>query len=105
MAQFDVFENGDDHSKGRIPFLLDVQHDLLASLATHVVIPLARPEVLNLKGISRLTPTFEVEGQPLVMLTPEMAGVPTGVLGRRVSNLADHRTAIVDALDLLFTGV
>lgn len=105
MAQFEVFENKADHSKGRVPYLLDVQHDLLAGLRTHVVVPLGRPDVMEHRAIARLTPQFEIEGEAVVMLTPEMAGVPTSVLGRRIADLSDQRTAIVDALDFLFTGI
>lgn len=40
MAQFDVYENPDPNSKATVPYLLDVQADLLNKLATRVVVPL-----------------------------------------------------------------
>ena len=39
------------------------------------------------------------------MLTPELAGVERRILGEKVGNLANHRQAIIGALDLLFTGI
>ena len=55
--------------------LLDVQAELLESLATRLVVPLCKPEVLGGKAAERLNPQFEVEGRKLVMLTPELAGM------------------------------
>ena len=104
MVQFDVHKNPNPASKRRIPYLLDVQTDLLGSLATRVVVPLAKPEVLGGMAARRLNPVFEVDGAPVVMLTPELAGVSSRVLGTRVANLADHRAEIIAALDLVFTG-
>ena len=39
--QFDVYHNKNAASKGRFPYLLDVQTELLDSLETRVVVPLA----------------------------------------------------------------
>lgn len=40
MSQFAVYKNRDRASAKRFPYLLDVQHDFLSSLATRMVIPL-----------------------------------------------------------------
>ena len=105
MAQYDVFRNPNPSTRNRIPFLLDVQSGLLESLVTRVVVPLAIPEVLAGKPAERLNPKLLVEGRTLVMLTPELAGVPRSALGPRVANLSSARTEIVGALDILFTGI
>ncbi len=105
MAQFDVHKNGNPSSKRRIPFLLDVQTDLLGSLLTRVVVPLAKPEVLDGKVASRLNPSFEIDGVRVVMLTPELAGVKTEALGPKVTNLSSSRAEIIAALDIVFTGI
>ena len=105
MAQFDVHRNTNPATRTRIPYLLDVQADLLDSLATRVVVPLAKPEVLGGKIAERLSPVFEVDGRKLVMLTPELAGVPRKTLGQRVGSLAGERLSIIAALDLVFTGI
>ncbi len=105
MAQFDVYRNPNPATRNRIPYLLDVQSDLLEPLATRVVAPLARPEVLPGKHAEGLTPAFEVEGRKVLMLTPELAGISRKALGERVTNLATERRTIVGALDLLITGI
>jgi len=104
MAQFDVYRNTNPAARTRIPFLLDVQSDLLDSLATRVVAPLCKPELLKGKLAERLNPVFEVEGRKLAMLTPELAGVPRKILGERIGNLSGERHSIIAALDLLITG-
>ncbi len=105
MAQFDVYRNANPATRARIPFLLDVQADLLRSLATRIVVPLCGPEVLGGKLAERLNPEFDVGGRKVVMLTPELAGVPRKSLGERVASLAEERGAIVAALDLALTGI
>jgi toxin CcdB len=105
VAQFDVYRNANPATRTRIPYLLDVQSDLLEPIATRIVVPLCRPDVLSGKPAERLNPAFEVEGRRLLMLTPELAGVPRKSLGSRVANLAAERAAIVAALDLAFTGI
>lgn len=105
MPQFDVYRNPNPATRARIPCLLDVQSDLLDVLATRIVVPLCKPEVLSGKPAERLNPAFEVDGKKLLMLTPELAAVPRKALGERVGNLAAERSAIIAALDLVFTGI
>lgn len=105
MAQFDVYRNPNPATRARIPYLLDVQSDLLEPLATRVVAPLCKPEILSGKPAEGLNPQFEVDGRKLLLLTPELAGVHHKALGERVGNLANERQAIIGALDLLFTGI
>ena len=104
MAQFDVHRNPNSATRARIPYLLDVQSDLLDPLATRVVVPLCKPEVLSGKPAERLNPAFEIEGRKLLMLTPELAGVSRKALGERVTNLTAERAAIIAALDLVLDG-
>ncbi len=105
MAQFDVYRNANPASRARLPYLLDVQSDLLEPLATRIVVPLCKPELLSGKPAERLNPAFQVEGRKLLMLTPEIAGVPRKALGERVTSLAAERAAIIAALDLAITGI
>jgi toxin CcdB len=105
MAQFDVYRNANPATRARVPYLLDVQSDLLDTLATRVVVPLCKPEVLRGKLAERLNPVFEVEGRKMVLLTPELAGVSRKALGEKIENLADRRDSIIAALDLVITGI
>jgi len=105
MAQFDVCTNTNPASAKRIPYLLDVQSDLLSGLATRVVVPLATPETLGNKLAQYLNPEFAVDGRKLVMLTQEMAGVSCKGLGAVVTNFSGHRAEIVRALDVVLSGL
>jgi len=105
MAQFDVYRNANPATRTRVPYLLDVQSDLLEPLASRVVVPLCKPETVSCKPAERLNPEFEVEGRRLLLLTPELAGVHRKALGDRIGSLAGERRAIIGALDLLFTGI
>jgi len=105
MAQFDVYRNAHPATRARVPYLLDVQSDLLETLATRVVVPLCRPEVLRGKVAERLNPVFEVESRKMVLLTPELAGVSRKALGEQIANLANRRDSIIAALDLVITGI
>lgn len=100
MAQFDVYKNTNEDSNERVPYVLDIQHDLLDNLSTRVVIPLVR----DIKPLSHLSPTVEVQGMKLVLSTAEMASVPLAVLGEKVASLAEFRQDIIGAVDFLITG-
>ena len=100
MAQFDVYINSNPPTKEEIPYLLDIQNDILKSLNTRVVVPLAR----NQKEIKHLTPIFNIEGTMLVMLTSQLAGVPLSILGEKITNIEDRRVDILGAIDFMVTG-
>ncbi|HEY0879426.1 MAG TPA: CcdB family protein [Zeimonas sp.] len=104
MSQFQVYRNLDRSSQRRFPFLLDVQSDLLESLATRVVVPLGEADAAR-PPVARLMPVFEVDGRPVVMRTSEIAGIARNVVGEHVTSLADRRYEIVAALDVLVSGV
>lgn len=101
MKQFDVYRNPGPHAK-HVPYLLDVQSDLLVDVLTRIVVPLARA-TLHPK-VARLYPEFEVEGVHVVMLTTDLAGVGKSEIGARVASLADRRDEIRDALDFALQG-
>jgi toxin CcdB len=104
MPQFQVHRNSNAATRERFPYLLDVQSDLLSGLATRVVAPLCPAAALEGGSVETLTPLFDIAGARYAMLTPQLAGVPSRQLGAEVASLAEHRGAIIAALDLLFTG-
>ncbi|WP_026840381.1 CcdB family protein [Citrifermentans bremense] len=103
MAQFDVYRNGNPRTRDKIPYLLDVQAELLASLATRVVVPLFTVSAMG-KPVRHLTPRFSIENRDVVMSTAQLAGIDQQVLGEKVGSLAERREEIIAALDFLFTG-
>lgn len=105
MTQFAVYENTNPATKAAVPLLLNVQSDLLAELGTRVVVPLYTASAMQGKMLRTLTPRFDIEGEPYVMITPQMAGIAKKQLGAKVADLAAQRDEIIAALDLLITGI
>jgi len=104
MARFDVYRNSGAHAAA-VPFLVEVQSDLLEPLETRVVIPLRRVSRFPTSQFpSRLTPIFEIEGASCFLETPKIAAVPRRLLKIRVGTLQEQQGAITAALDFLFQG-
>ena len=104
MARYDVFRNSGHHAEN-VPYLLDMQSDLLEGLDTRVVVPLRRRDRFPSSQIpDRLMPAFDIEGVACLMETPKLAAVPTRFLKAPMASLADHQTPITNALDFLFQG-
>ena len=103
MAQFDVFRNLNPETNQDIPYLLDVQVDLLEELSTRVIVPLYLSSIIP-KPAKYLNPVFSIENNSVVMSTAELAGIPKGILGEKTTNLINDREVIIGALDFLVTG-
>ena len=99
MAKFDVFRRraGDG-------YLLDCQADLLNQLNTRFVVPLLPIEGAP-KPAARLNPVFDLEGESYVMMTQFAAAVLVPELGEKVVSLRDRDMEIINALDILTSGV
>jgi toxin CcdB len=104
MAQFDVYLNTNPATRKPVPYLLDVQADLLDTLATRVVVPLVLEDEMGLAA-RHLNPRFKIKGTPVVMSAAELAGIPSSLLGDKVASLRNKRDEIIAALDMLFTGI
>jgi toxin CcdB len=104
MAHLDVYRNTDEESAAALPYVLDVQSNLLDGLPTCQVIPLAVPAAIETLPLLRLNPSVTVDGEHLVVLTQDMAPVPRRMLKSPVANLSPQREEILAALDFLFTG-
>lgn len=103
MSQFRAYKNhnpGNEH----IPYLLDVQNDLLAGLDTRMVIPLIRESSFKGSGITTLTPKLAIHGETLLLLTPQMAATKKNLLTDEVHDLGDFRYEILAAINLLIEG-
>jgi toxin CcdB len=102
VAQFDVYRNpaDADHS---LPYVLDVQSDLLEHLNVRVVVPLVHADMVD-PPLSGLNPRFVLEDRNVVMATTMIGGLPARSLCDPVANLGDHRLEIIGAIDMLITG-
>lgn len=98
MARFDIFR-----ARYGSGYLLDCQADVLQHLNTRFCVPLLPPDEAPLAG-ERLNPEFEINGEPVRMVTQFAAAVPVRELGDYAASLAEEHTAIMNALDMLTTG-
>ena len=103
MSQFRVYKNPGANNQ-HIPYLLDVQNELLAGLDTRTVIPLIRESSFKGSGITTLTPKVNINGETLLLLTPQMTGMSKHLLTEEVHNLGDFRYEILAAINLLIEG-
>jgi toxin CcdB len=104
MHQFDVVANPFPHSRGRQPFLVALQSDLLTqSFDTVVVAPLEPADSRNF--VDRLNPSVTVEGRSFVVVAQQLVTVRKSALGTPTASIAADRDKVIAALDLLFTGI
>lgn len=104
MAQYDVYPNPSHSAKQGIPLVVVVQSDLLESLATRLVIPLATTEFAG-PTPEKLCPLITVQGQRLRALAHFAAPLPTRQLKKQMENIAMQSSTLVAALDMVLSGV
>jgi toxin CcdB len=104
MARFDVYRNSSATSDD-VPYLLDVQSDVLSALDSRVVVPLRRLDRFPaVKLPTNLSPIVVVDGLECVLETPKLAAVPARILKSPMMSLEAQRFEIGAALDFLFQG-
>ena len=105
MAQFMVYENQNKDSKQMYPYFVDVQNNLLESLNSRLVIPLTSCQYVDNSAISILCPKTVIEGLDFVLLTHQMANIPSAALKVPIISIESLRDDIVAAVDFLVTGI
>jgi toxin CcdB len=105
MRQFWVYRNRNPTSEAAYPLLLNVQTDLIESLGSRVVVPLAPADTFKHKIIDRLMPTLQIDGTVYVLLTVQISGMFVKDIGAEVADLSDQRQVIMAALDMLISGI
>jgi len=100
MAQFDVYENINERTREKIPFLLDIQNDILKDLSTRVVIPMIK----DIPSARILNPRFTISDIEVILSTSELASIPLNNIGDKVCSLEKSREEIIGAVDFLITG-
>ena len=101
MAQFDVYRNP---RRGSYPLLLDVQADIMAQLATRIVVPLAERAGYAGAPMTRTSPIVTVDSREYVAVMPLLAAIAKTSLGPKVGSLANRRADLIHAIDLLVAG-
>ena len=100
MAQFDVYKNENERTNKNVPYLLDIQNDILSSLDTRIVIPL----VFSLAKVDRLTKRLYVNDELLYLYTDQMATIPFSLLSEKVCSLKEESEEIKNSIDFLIYG-
>lgn len=103
MARFDVHRNASRRSRDRVPYLLDVQADLLSSLATRLVVPLIPAGEFG-SPLEKLNPQVRVGGKAYIVATAEMAAISLKDLGEKTVSLESRSADILAAVDFLISG-
>lgn len=103
--QFDVFENPSPRLRDIYPYVVDIQSDLLSSLATRMVVPLAITTLASKDLPRRLCPTFTVNGQSLMLVPFEAAPLDKRLLKTNVVSLWNQSNDIIAAMDVVLGGI
>jgi toxin CcdB len=102
MARFDIYDNP-GRNKANIPYLVEVQSNVISGLATRIVIPLRQ-----MAGFAKLTlpsdlfPLIAIDGKDYLLDTPQLGAIPSSELKVRVGSAQDYRSEIQAALDRVF---
>jgi toxin CcdB len=102
MARFDLYHNP-GRNKAAIPYLLDVQSNVISGLATRLVIPLRKLEGFSAAALPPdLFPVIAMEGVECFLDTPQMGSIPVSELKHKAGSALEHQFAIQTALDRVF---
>jgi len=105
MAQWDVYENPSPRAREDLPFVIDVQSDLLSVLRTRLVVP-CEPTRATRPGLPwRMTPVFEITGKQVRLVPNEAGSLDATMLRRPIASLRGQSHLIIDALDAVVSGV
>ncbi len=105
MAQFDVYQNTNRPTRKQYPLLVDVQHSVLSTLATRIVIPLSNKDLVNGAVMDILMPEVLFDEQYFVLMTPQISAVPDRLLSKPIGTLEHCRSQVLAALDFAITGI
>ena len=104
MARFEVRANLNRATRARVPYLVELQANMLSALDTRLVAPLV-PAAEFGPVAARMNPEFRIGSRKFVMDTALMAGVPCKLLGEKIVSLADRSADILGAVDFLLSGI
>jgi toxin CcdB len=105
MSQFDVYLNPSKKSREAYPFIIDIQNALISDITTRIVIPLGRLSHFRNEQMDGLTPMIEYENEKYILLTPQIASMPSKLLKDPVGSVQSLRDEIIAAIDFAITGI
>ena len=105
MSQFMLYKNEDDTTNNAYPYFVDIQNTLLNDLNSRLVIPLSHYSSSERTDVQKLCPLIDIENNQFVLLTHQMTSVPRSLLKTEVISIEHYRYQILDALDMLVSGI
>jgi toxin CcdB len=103
MARFDVYPNPITQDRAALPYVLEIQSDLLYAFVERVCVPLVRNGAIP--GLTeRFNPTIRVDGEPLRLHPLGIAVFYTNELKSTVGSASTQALQIDAALDMLLRG-
>jgi toxin CcdB len=104
LAQFTVYTNTNEATKGVYPLLMDIQNSILDSLETRLVIPLIALSKYHKKPVADIMPEITINKTKYIIMAPLMAGVHKNNLGQKITETQSLRQSVISALDFMITG-
>ena len=101
MRFLDICRNPNNPVDGDVPYLLIIQGDYIPVKSTRVVVPLMKIEAVSQIVTGGLMPQFVVEGQTVVMATPELAGISVHEIGPAIASATDRHHEVRRSVDIL----
>lgn len=101
MRFLDICRNPHHGPTDNTPYLLIVQGNYVEVRSTRVVVPLMRLESVSPIISGGLMPELIVEGQQVVMMTPELAGISIEDIGPVVASAEERHHDVRRAIDIL----
>lgn len=105
MAQFDVYRNPNPHQREVMPYMVSVQSDLLDSLPTRLMMPLAVPGLMPSSIPLNLCPRVDFDGQHYHLLAHLASPFRMRDLGKPLGAVPGSASDVVAALDAVISGV
>ena len=87
------------------PFVVDIQSNLLSSLATRMVVPLAVTSLAAKELPQRLCPVFTVRRKNLMLVPFEAAPLDKRLLKTEITSIRDRASDIIAAMDAVMSGI
>ncbi len=103
MARFDIHVNPIAMDRADIPYVMEIQSDLLYRFIERVCVPLVRPGAIP-GFTNRFNPVISVQGQPCRLHPLGIAVFHTGELREPVGTASGQMLDIETALDMLLRG-
>ena len=101
MRFLDICRNPYNPPGGITPYLLIIQGNYVEVKSTRAVVPLMRLDAVSPIVKGGLMPEFIIEGQPVVMVTPELAGIAVHDIGPVIGSAEQRHQDVRRAIDIL----